>query len=90
MEEFGGLESKEETIAILGDRGCSQMVERDWDRINKHLLCTNSVRTNRKERPNVGGDAVRNTNVVVHLERDAWSSVKRLKKAANEYALPRV
>ena len=90
MEEFGGLEINEKTIAILRDRGYAQMVKQDGDRINQDVLCTNSVREKRKECLNVERDAIGRTNGVVHLERDAWSTVERLKKTINEYAPSRV
>ena len=55
MEEFGRLDSSEETIAILliGDRWWLQTAKQDEDRIRKQFLC--SIRKKRNERPNVGG-----------------------------------
>ena len=38
MEEFGGLERSERTIAILGDRWWPQMAKQDRDRISKQFL----------------------------------------------------
>ena len=38
MEEFGRLEGREKTIAILGDRWWPQMAKQDGDRISKHFL----------------------------------------------------
>ena len=39
MEEFGRLESSENTIAILGDRWWPQTAKQDGDRISKQFLC---------------------------------------------------
>ena len=39
MEQFGRLESREKTIAILGDRWWPQAAKQDGDRISKQLLC---------------------------------------------------
>ena len=38
MEEFGGLESSEKTITILGDRWRPQTAKQDGDRIRKQFL----------------------------------------------------
>ena len=35
MEEFGGLESSEKTIAILGDRWWPQTAKQEGDKISK-------------------------------------------------------
>ena len=37
MEEFGRIESSEETIAILGDRWWPQNAKQDGDRIRKQF-----------------------------------------------------
>ena len=50
------------------------MVKQGGDRINIHILCSNSVRKKRKECLNVGGVDIRSTNGVVPLERAAWST----------------
>ena len=49
MEEFGRLESTEQTISILGDRWWPQTAKLDGDRISKWFLC--SVWKKRNERP---------------------------------------
>ena len=59
-EEFGGLESSEKTIAILGDRWWPQTAKQDGDRISKHFLCNTWKKRN--ERPNVGGVSIRSSN----------------------------
>ena len=53
MEEFGGLESGEKTIAVLGDRWWPQTAKQGGDRISKQFLC--NMWKKRNERPNVGG-----------------------------------
>ena len=40
MAEFGRLESRKKTIAILGDRWWPQTAKQDGDRIRKHFLCS--------------------------------------------------
>ena len=61
MEEFGRLESREKTIAILGDRWWPQTAKQDGDdRINKQFLC--NIWKKRNERPNVGGVSIRSRN----------------------------
>ena len=60
MEEFGRLESSENTIAILGDRWWPQTAKQDGDRISKQLSC--NIRKKRNERPNVGGVSIRSRN----------------------------
>ena len=73
MEEFGGLESSEKTIAILGDRWWLQTAKQEGDRISKQFLCNTWKKRN--ERPNVGGVSTRCRNGAPRLERDAWSMV---------------
>ena len=53
MEEFGRLESSEETIAILGHGRLPQTAKQDGDRISKQFQC--NILKKRSERPNVGG-----------------------------------
>ena len=60
MEEIGGLESSEKTIAILGDRWRPQTAKQDGDRISKQFLC--SLWKKRNEPPNVGGVSIRSRN----------------------------
>ena len=60
IEEFGRLESREKTIAILGDRWWPQTAKQEGDRISKQFLC--NIRKKRNERPNVGGVSVRSRN----------------------------
>ena len=88
METFGGLESNEKTIDIQGDRGCPLTAKQDGDRINKNRSCTSSIRKKRNEPQNIAGVAIRRRNGVLCLERDAWSTVKRLKQETNESAPP--
>ena len=57
MEEFGILESSENTIAILGDRWWPQTAKQEGDVISKQFLC--SIGNKRTERPNVGGVSIR-------------------------------
>ena len=40
VEELGGQENSEKTIAILGDRWCPQTAKQDGDRISKQFLCS--------------------------------------------------
>ena len=60
MEEFGRLESSEETITILGDRWWAQTTKQDGDRISKQSLC--NIWKKRSERRNVGGVSIRGRN----------------------------
>ena len=60
MEGFGGLESSEKTIAVLGGRWWAQTANQDGDRIRKQFLC--SIWTKRNERPQVGGVPTRSRN----------------------------
>ena len=53
MEEFGRLESSEETIAILGDRWWPMTEKQDGDRICKQFLYVCSIWKKRNDRPNV-------------------------------------
>ena len=60
MEEFGGLESSEKTIAILGDRWRPQTAKQEGYRIGKQFLC--NIWKKHNERPNVGGVSIRSRN----------------------------
>ena len=61
MEEFGGLENSEKTIAIPGDRRRPRTAKRDGDRISKQFLCITWKKRN--ERPNVGGVSISRNGV---------------------------
>ena len=82
MEEFGGLESSEKTVAILGDKWWPQTAKHDDDRISKHFLC--SMWKRRSERRNVGDVSIGSRNSALRLEgmRGQWS--KDLRPATNE------
>ena len=60
MEEFGRLESSEETTAILGDRWWPQTAKQDGDRISKRFL--RGICKKHNERQNVGGVSIRSRN----------------------------
>ena len=82
MEEFGTLDSGEKTVAILGDKWWPQAAKQEEGvKTSKTFLC--NIWKQRNERPTVG--SVRSIGTVLHLETDAWSMVKRLKQATNEY-----
>ena len=70
---------------IPGDRWWPQTAKQDGDRIDKQFLCNTLKKRN--ERPNVGGVSIRSGNGTPS-RRDAWSMVKRLRQATNEYAPP--
>ena len=53
MEKFSTRHSREETIAILGDRWWPQKAKQQGDVISKTLQCNTWKK--RIERPNVGG-----------------------------------
>ena len=76
MEEFGRLDSSQETMAILGCRWWPQTAKQDGDRISKQFLC--SMWKKRNECPNVGGVSISIGNGTPSRkgERDAWSMVK--------------
>ena len=75
MEEFGRLESSEETIAILGDRWWPQTAKQDGDTISKYFLCNiwnkRTVMSAKMLEVSLLGVVT-----VLRLERDAWSMVK--------------
>ena len=82
MEEFGRPESSEETIAILGDGWWPQTAKHDGDRISSfYLVCGRSVMSAQMLEVSLLG-----VGTVLRLERDAWSMVKWLRQATNEYA----
>ena len=60
MEEFGRLDSSENTIAILGDIWWPQTAKQNGDRKSKQFLC--NIWKKHIERPNIGGVSVRSTN----------------------------
>ena len=53
-----------------------------------HGLAFLSRSLGRNERPNVGGVSIRSRNGAPCRKRGAWSMVKRLRQATNEYAPP--
>ena len=57
MKSFDALDSREKTIAILGDRWWPQKANQDGDMICRRFLC--SVWKNRNEYLNVGGLSLR-------------------------------
>ena len=70
MEDFGRLESRDKTIAILGDRWWPQTVKQDGDRISNQCLCKygRSVMSAKMLKVSLLG-----VGTVLRLERDAWS-----------------
>ena len=40
MEEFGTINSSDETIAVLGDRCCPQAAKQEGDKTSKTFLCS--------------------------------------------------
>ena len=53
-------DSREKTIAILGDRWWPQTAKQDEDRTSKKFLC--NIWKKRNERPNAGGVSIRCRN----------------------------
>ena len=82
MKEFGKLESSEKTIAILGDRWWPQTAKRDGDTTSKQFL-RNIWKIMSAQMLDV---SLLGVGTVLRLERDAWSMVKWLRPATNEYA----
>ena len=82
MEDFGSLESSEETIAILGDRWWPQTTKQGGDRICIQFICSigRSVMSAQLLEVSLLG-----VGTVLRLERDAWSKVEGLRQATNEY-----
>ena len=60
IESFDALDSREKTIAILGDRWWPQTAKQDGDKICKRFLC--DVWKKRNERLNVERVSIRSTN----------------------------
>ena len=80
MEEFGRLECREKTIAVLGDRWWPQTAKQDGDRICKHFLC--SIWKKRNERPSVGGVSIRSR--IGDLSRKGCVVNDQMTKASNK------
>ena len=59
-KSFDALDSREKTIAILGDRWWPQTAIQEGDKKSKRFLC--SICKRRNERPNVGGVSIRSRN----------------------------
>ena len=57
MEEFGTLDSREKTIAILGDRRWPQAAKQEGHKTRKRF--PRNIGKHRNERPNVGGVSIR-------------------------------
>ena len=53
MEKFGTLDSREKTIAVLGDRWWPQTAKHEGDNMGKKFRC--NIRKTRNKRPNVRG-----------------------------------
>ena len=53
MGEFGTLDNRKKTIAILGDKWWPQMTKEEGDKMSKTKVCT--LWKKLAERPNVGG-----------------------------------
>ena len=60
MNLFEALDSREKTIAILGDRCWPQTAKQDGDKKCKRFLC--NIRKKRNERLNVESVSIRSTN----------------------------
>ena len=73
MEEFGRLESSENTIVVLEDRWWSQTAKQDGDRLckNFHVVCGKSAMSAQMLEVSLTG-----VGTVLRLERDAWPMVK--------------
>ena len=83
MESLDALDSREKTIAVLGDRWWPQTAKQDGDKICRRFFC--SVSKKRNEYLVVGGVSLLGVGTVLRLERDVWSMVKRLRQATNEH-----
>ena len=59
-ELFDALDTKEKTIAILGDRCWPQTAKQDGDNICKRLMC--NIWKKRNERLNIEGVSIRSRN----------------------------
>ena len=83
MEVFGRLDCSEKTIDILGNRWWPQTAKQDGDRISKpfYVIYGKSAISAQTLEVSLLG-----VGTVLRLERDAWSMVKRLKQATNQYA----
>ena len=83
MEKFGTIDSREKTIAIVGDRWWQQKAKQQGGTISKKFLCNiygKNVMSARMLEVSLLG-----VGTVLRLERDAWSMVKWLRQATNEY-----
>ena len=74
MEEFGRLESREKTMAILGDRWWPQTAKLDGNMMSKQFLCSAwKIIIMSAQMLEV---SLLEVGTVLCLERDAWSMVK--------------
>ena len=84
--KFGSLDGSEKTITILGDRWWSQTTKQEGEKISKQFRVIYGK--NIMSAQNVGGVSTRSRNGAPSRKRDAWSVVKRLRQATNEYPPP--
>ena len=78
MEEFGTLDSSDETIAILGDTRWPQAAKQEGDKISKRFLCSNGKNVMNAQTLEV---PVLGVGTVLRLEREAWPMAKRPRQA---------
>ena len=67
MEKFGTLDSREKTIAIVGDRWWAQKAKQQGD---TYVTCRNVMSAQMLEVSRLG------VGTVLRLERDAWAMLK--------------
>ena len=83
---FEALDSREKTIAILGDRCWPQTAKQDGDNICKRFLC--NIWKERNERLNVEGVSIRSRNGAPSRKGRVVNGHIRLRQATIEYAPP--
>ena len=86
MEEFDRLESGEKTVAVLGQINTAKQ---DGERIsNKHRFYVIYGKSVREFTAKLLEVPLLGVGTVLRLPRGAWSMVKSLRQATNEYAPP--
>ena len=87
-ENFGTPDSSEKTIAILGDRWWAQKAKQEGDQVSKQFVCDVPGMEKSKMIAQRLEVSLLGVGTVLRLERDAWSMVKLLRQATNEYTPP--
>ena len=84
---YNRLYTSDKTIVILGDRWWPEKAKEEGGKVGKRFLCSirkqkNAMSAHMLEASLLG------VGMVLHLEDDAWSMVKPLRQATNEYPPP--